>query len=87
MAYGRGRLARWPDILDLFGRELLAIDCTRIKAVNNKPPIPHSTTTFDVLDQGDAVESGTAGSRVENLAEKIAALRERLIDRRSCRPI
>src|ERR1700712_6090600 len=77
--------------LDLFGRELLAVDGTRIKAVNNKD---HNFTCASLtrfieladaklddylqrLDQGDASESKTGGSRVNNLAEKIAAIRTR----------
>jgi transposase len=77
--------------LDLFGRELLAIDGTRIKAVNNKDRnfTRASLTKFieladaklgdylQRLDQSDATESKTGGSRVQNLAEKIAAIRER----------
>ena len=77
--------------LDLFGRELLAVDGTRIKAVNNKDRnfTRASLTKFieladaklddylQRLDQSDAAESKTAGSRVKNLAEKIAAIRER----------
>jgi len=77
--------------LDLFGRELLAVDGTRIKAVNNKDRnftraslgkfIKSADAALDDylqrLDQGDATESGMAGSRVRNLAEKIAALRQR----------
>ncbi len=77
--------------LDLFGRELLAVDGTRIKAVNNKDRnftraslakfIEVADAKLDDylqrLDQGDVAENGTAGSRVKNLAEKIAALRDR----------
>ena len=77
--------------LDLFGRELLAVDGTRIKAVNNKDRnftraslskfIELADAKLDDylqrLDQSDAAESTTAGSRVENLAEKIAATRTR----------
>src|SRR3982750_4658899 len=77
--------------MDLFGRELLAVDGTRIKAVNNKDRnfTRASLTKFieladaklddylQRLDQADAAESKTGGSRVENLAEKIAAIRER----------
>jgi transposase len=77
--------------LDLFGRELLAVDGTRIKAVNNKDRnftrgslakfIKAADAALDDylqrLDQGDVTESGTAGSRIENLGEKIAALRQR----------
>src|ERR1700761_2671280 len=77
--------------LDLFGRELLAVDGTRIKAVNNKDRnfTGASLTKFieladaklddylQRLDQSDATESKTGGSRVKNLAEKIAAIRAR----------
>jgi transposase len=74
--------------LDLFGRELLAVDGTRIKAVNNKDRnfTRNSLETFikaaderladylTRLDQGDAAEAATGGARVKNLAEKIEAL-------------
>jgi transposase len=77
--------------LDLFGRELLAVDGTRIKAVNNKDRnfTRTSLTKFieladaklddylQRLDQSDATEAKTSGSRVKNLAEKINAIRER----------
>ena len=77
--------------LDLFGRELLAVDGTRIKAVNNKDRnftraslaqfIKLADAKLDDylqrLDQSDVTESGTVGSRVKNLAEKIAAIRKR----------
>jgi len=77
--------------LDLFGRELLAVDGTRIKAVNNKDRnfTRASLTEFirlaDVklddylqrLDTSDAAEQAAGGSRVKGLAEKIAAVRER----------
>jgi transposase len=77
--------------LDLFGRELLAVDGTRIKAVNNKDRnfTRASLTKFieladaklddylQRLDQSDASESKTSGSSVKNLAEKIAAIRGR----------
>src|ERR1700730_9651404 len=77
--------------LDLFGRELLAVDGTRIKAVNNKDRnfTRASLTQFikaadakledylQRLDKSDATERATGGSRVKNLAEKIAAIRER----------
>ena len=77
--------------MDLFGKELLAVDGTRIKAVNNKDRnfTRASLTKFieladaklddylQRLDQSDAAESKTTGSRVENLAEKIAAIRTR----------
>ena len=77
--------------LDLFGRELLAVDGTRIKAVNNKDRnftraslskfIELADAKLDDylqrLDQSDAAEITTGGSRVKNLAEKIAAIRAR----------
>ncbi len=77
--------------LDLFGRELLAVDGTRIKAVNNKDRnfTRAALATFikladakledylQRLDQSDVTESQTAGSRVKNLAEKITAIRAR----------
>jgi transposase len=77
--------------MDLFGKELLAVDGTRIKAVNNKDRnftraslskfIKLADAKLDDylqrLDQSDAAESKTSGSRVENLAEKIAAIRAR----------
>jgi transposase len=77
--------------MDLFGRELLAVDGTRIKAVNNKDRnfTRASLTKFieladaklddylQRLDQSDEAEAKTAGSRVKNLAEKIAAIRAR----------
>src|SRR5277367_1836480 len=77
--------------LDLFGRELLAVDGTRIKAVNNKDRnfTRASLTQFikaadaklddylQRLDKSDATERAKGGSRVENLAEKIAAIRKR----------
>src|ERR1700758_1196008 len=70
--------------LDLFGRELLAVDGTRIKAVNNKDRnfTRNSLETFikqtderladylQRLDEGDAAEQATGGARVNNLAEK-----------------
>ena len=77
--------------LDLYGRELLAVDGTRIKAVNNKDRnfTRASLTQFinladaklddylQRLDQSDVTENGTVGSRVKNLAEKIAAISKR----------
>ena len=77
--------------LELFGRELLAVDGTRIKAVNNKDRdfTRASLTQFikaadaklddylQRLDKSDAAERATGGSRVDNLAEKITAIRER----------
>src|SRR5271156_1307522 len=77
--------------LGVFGRELLAVDGTRIKAVNNKDRnfTRASLTEFikladaklddylQRLDQSDAAEGTTGGSRVKNLAEKIAAISKR----------
>src|SRR6516162_7040524 len=77
--------------LDLFGRELLAVDGTRIKAVNNKDrnftraSLAKFVRVADAklddylqcLDTSDAAEQATGGSRIKNLAEKIAAVRER----------
>jgi transposase len=77
--------------LDLFGRELLAVDGTRIKAVNNKDRnftraslaefIRLADAKLDDylqrLEQNDGVEAATAGARVRNRAEKIAAVRAR----------
>jgi len=77
--------------LGLFGRELLAVDGTRIKAVNNKDRnfTRASLTEFikladaklddylQRLDQSDAAEGTTGGSRVKHLAEKIAAISKR----------
>src|SRR5271165_3193669 len=77
--------------LDLFGRELIAVDGTRIKAVNNKDRnfTRASPTQFikladaklddylQRLDRSDAAETKTTGSRVNNLAEKIAAITAR----------
>src|ERR1700742_5259494 len=77
--------------LNLFGRELLAVDGTRIKAVNNKDRnfTRASLTEFieladkkldnylKRLDTSDATEQTAGGARVDNLAEKIAAVRER----------
>src|SRR5246127_3346882 len=77
--------------LDLFGRELLAVDGTRIRAVNNKDrnftraSLNQFIKAADAkledylqrLDKSDATESTTGGSRVKNLAEKIASIRQR----------
>ncbi len=76
--------------LDLFGRELLAVDGTRIKVVNNKDrnftraSLRQYIDAADKrladylrrLDEGDVAEGGTGGgSRVHNLSEKIEAIR------------
>ena len=77
--------------LDLFGRELLAVDGTRIKAVNNKDRnftraslaefIKLADQKLDDylqrLDHSDTTEQSAGGARVANLAEKIAAIRGR----------
>jgi len=77
--------------LNLFGRELLAVDGTRIKAVNNKDRnfTKNSLEKFIKavdkrldeylrrLDESDVEEAATGGSRTKNLAEKIEALREK----------
>src|SRR5271166_1155707 len=85
------KIGRRLTQMDPFGRELLAVDGTRIKAVNNKDRnftraslqkfIELADTKLDDylqrLDRSDATESKTSGSRVKNLAEKIAAIRAR----------
>ena len=78
--------------LDLYGRELLAVDGTRIKAVNNKDRnftrsslrefIRRADERLDDylkrLDEGDVEDGATGGgARTKNLAEKIAALSEK----------
>ena len=78
--------------LDLYGRELLAVDGTRIKAVNNKDRnftrnslgefIRAADERLDDylarLDASDVEDGATAGgSRTKDLAEKINALREK----------
>jgi hypothetical protein len=77
--------------VDLYGRELLAVDGTRIKAVNNKDRNFTRTSLQDFiraaderiddysrqLDEGDIEEGGTGGACTKNLAEKIAALRQK----------
>src|ERR1700733_15048044 len=78
--------------LDLHGRELLAVDGTRIKAVNNKDrnftrsslrAFIHAADErledyLKRLDEGDVADGATSGgARTKNLAEKIAALSEK----------
>ena len=78
--------------LDLYGRELLAVDGTRIKAVNNKDRNFTRSSLRDFirradewledylkrLDEGDVEDGATGGgARTKNLAEKIAALSEK----------
>jgi hypothetical protein len=76
--------------LDLFGRELLAVDGTRIKAVNNKDKnfTKTSLETFIAaadkkladylgrLDADDEMEHATPGSRTNNLSQKVRNHRE-----------
>jgi Transposase DDE domain len=78
--------------LDLYGCELLAVDGTRIKAVNNKDRnFTRSSLRAFIraaderledylkrLDEGDVADGATSGgARTKNLAEKIAALTEK----------
>ena len=78
--------------LDLYGRELLAVDGTRIKAANNKDrnftraslrAFIHAADErledyLKRLDEGDVADGATGGgARTKNLAEKIAALSEK----------
>jgi transposase len=75
--------------LDLYGRELVAVDGTRIKAVNNKDrnftraslrefiraADERLNDYLERLDHGDVEDGATGGgARTKNLAEKIAAL-------------
>ena len=77
--------------LDLFGRELLAVDGTRLKAVNStdrnftceklvtmiRSADERLADYLSRLDRTDAEEDGTSGRPAKNLTEKIAALKER----------
>src|ERR1700688_3585049 len=78
--------------LALSGRELLAVDGTRIKAVNNKDRNFTRTSLQEFIRaaderlddylrrraEGDVEEGGTGGGAgAKNLAEKIAALRQK----------
>ena len=77
--------------LDLFGRELLAVDGTRLKAVNStdrnftRDKLVKMIRSADErladylsrLDRTDAEEDGASGRPAKNLTEKIAALKER----------
>jgi hypothetical protein len=75
--------------LDLYGRELLAVDGTRIKAVNNKDRNFTRTSLREFiraaderldnylarLDASDIEDGASAGgARTKNLAEKIETL-------------
>ncbi len=84
--------------LDLFGRELLAVDGTRIKAVNNKDRnftraslsefIKLADKKLDDylqrLDHSDAAEQATGGSRVKNLGRRSRRFASAAIDARRC---
>ena len=74
----------------MFGRELLAVDGTRIKAVNKDRNFTTGSLQKFIeaadkkledylkrLDAGDAEERATGGSRVKNLAKKIEALKKK----------
>jgi transposase len=77
--------------LDLFGGELLAVDGTRLKAVNStERNFTHAKLTKQIesieqkltdylarLDRCDAQESEPSAARAERLTEKIASLRTR----------
>ena len=77
--------------LELFGRELLAVDGTRLKAVNStdrnftREKLVKMIRSADErladylsrLDRTDAEEDGASGRPAKNLTEKIAALKER----------
>ena len=77
--------------LDLYGRELVAVDGTRIKAVNNRDRnFTHNKLRRELqkaderldrylkqMDEADTEDSGDRSARVEELDTKIAALRER----------
>ena len=77
--------------LDLYGRELIAVDGTRIKAVNNrdrnftraklKTHLQRTCERLDrYLDQMNEADADDAGGRVDavaDLQEKIASLRKR----------
>jgi hypothetical protein len=74
--------------LDLYGRELLAVDGIGIKSVNNKDRnftrsslrefIRRADDYLKRLDEGDVEDGATGGgARTKNLAETIAALSEK----------
>src|SRR5512135_1411518 len=77
--------------LDLFGRELLAVDGIRLKAVNSTDrnftrekrvkmmrwADERLSDYLSRLDRTDAEEDGASGRPAKNLTEKIAALKER----------
>ena len=73
--------------LDLFGRELLAVDGTRLSTDHNftREKLVKMIRSADErladylsrLDRTDAEEDGASSRRAKNLTEKIAALKER----------
>ena len=77
--------------LDLYGRELLAVDSTRIKAVNNRDRnftraklkthlqrIDERLDRYlDQMNEADADDAGDGSVAVANLLDKIASLRNR----------
>src|SRR5512147_954622 len=77
--------------LNLFGREMLAVDGTRLKAVNStdrnftceklvtmiRSADERLADYLSRLDRTDAEEDGASGRPAKNLTEKIAALKER----------
>lgn len=83
--------------LDLFGRDLIAVDGTRIKAVNNKDRnfTRASLRKFiesaeakladylQRLDNGDAAEQGATDPADPNLAAKIAAIKAKRDQRKA----
>ena len=80
--------------LELFGRELIAVDGTRIKAVNNRDRnftgaklrrdlaasqerLERYLQQMDEMDAAEVADASPSKGRVRDLAQKIAALRER----------
>ena len=77
--------------LDLYGRELIAVDGTRIKAVNNRERNFTRATLkrdlrrtcerldryLDQMNEADADDAGGSAVAVSNLQEKIASLHKR----------
>ena len=80
--------------LELFGRELIAVDGTRIKAVNirdrnftgaklrrdlaaSQERLERHLQQLDEMDAADMADASPSKGRVRDLAQKIAALRER----------
>ena len=77
--------------LDLYGRELLAVDGTRIKAVNSRERnftrvnLKHRLKKVDErlerylkeMDEADAQDPGGSTASVNDLASKIESLRQR----------